>query len=71
MSKIKSKVFPETEKYNDLQWDNEGLWSITHPEDADFISEMIKLNEFVGLIVIIFGLIILDGRIFYKIKKYV
>jgi 16S rRNA G966 N2-methylase RsmD len=42
MSKIKSKVFPETEKYNDLQWDNEGLWSITHPEDADFISEMIK-----------------------------
>ena len=42
MSKVKSKVFPETEKYNDLKYDNEGLWSITHPEDADFISEMIQ-----------------------------
>lgn len=42
MSKIKSKIFPETEKFNDLKYDNEGLWSITHPDDADMISEMIK-----------------------------
>ena len=39
--------------------------------NAIFISEMIKLNEFIGLIVIIFGLMVLDGRFFKKIKKYV
>ena len=39
--------------------------------NAVFISEMIKLNEFIGLIVIIFGLMVLDGRVFKKIKKYV
>ena len=39
--------------------------------NAIFISEMIKFNEFMGLIVIIFGLMVIDGRIFNKIKKYV
>ena len=39
--------------------------------NAIFISEMIKFNEFMGLIVIIFGLMVLDGRVFNKIKKYV
>ena len=34
--------------------------------NAIFISEMIKLNEFMGLIVIIFGLMVLDGRVFKK-----
>ena len=39
--------------------------------NAIFVSEMIKFNEFMGLIVIIFGLMVLDGRVFNKIKKYV
>ena len=37
--------------------------------NAIVISGMIKINEFMGLIVIIFGLIVLDGRIFNKIKN--
>ncbi len=41
--KIKEKVFPTTDNIKDLKYDNEGLWSISHPEDADIISEMIKL----------------------------
>jgi predicted RNA methylase len=42
MSNVKTKVFPLTNNYNNLQYDSEGLWSITHPGDADIISLMIK-----------------------------
>jgi 16S rRNA G966 N2-methylase RsmD len=75
MSKIKSKVFPETEKYNDLKYDNEGLWSITHPEDADLISEIIKKfvkeheNQNVSDLVIFEGTAGLGGNIF-SFSKY-
>ena len=37
--------------------------------NAIFISELIKLYEFIGLIVIIFGLMVLDGRFFSYIKN--
>ena len=32
--------------------------------NAIFINEMIKIHEFIGMLIIIFGLLILDGRIF-------
>ena len=34
--------------------------------NAIFINEMIKIHEFIGMLIIIFGLLILDGRIFKK-----
>ena len=37
--------------------------------NAIFINEMIKIHEFIGMLIIIFGLIILDGRIFKKVKE--
>ena len=37
--------------------------------NAIFINEMIKIHEFIGMLIIIFGLLILDGRIFKKIKE--
>ena len=37
--------------------------------NAIFINEMIKIHEFVGMLIIIFGLLILDGRIFKKVNK--
>ena len=40
--KIKEKVFPKTNKIDDLQYDTEGLYSISHPIDADYISKIIK-----------------------------
>jgi 16S rRNA G966 N2-methylase RsmD len=37
------KIFPEPpdNNYNGLSYDEEGLWSITHPKEADLISEKI------------------------------
>mgnify|MGYP005662823759 FL=1 len=76
MSKVKSKVFPETEKYNDLKYDNEGLWSITHPEDADFISEMIQKfvkehkSQNLSELVIFEGTAGLGGNIFSFCKYF-
>ena len=37
--------------------------------NAIFINEMIKIHEFIGMLIIIFGLLILDGRIFKKVKE--
>jgi drug/metabolite transporter (DMT)-like permease len=37
--------------------------------NAIFINEMIKIHEFIGMLIIIFGLLILDGRIFKKVNK--
>jgi hypothetical protein len=37
------KLFPET-NYNNLQYDNEGLYSITNYKEADIISSIIKNN---------------------------
>jgi drug/metabolite transporter (DMT)-like permease len=34
--------------------------------NAIFINEMIKIHEFIGMLIIIFGLLILDGRILKK-----
>ena len=42
---LKKKIFPLTENYNNLRYDQEGLWSITHPNQADEISELI-LNHY-------------------------
>jgi 16S rRNA G966 N2-methylase RsmD len=41
--KTSKKIFPPplNEDYSKLKYDNEGLWSLTHPEDADLISENI------------------------------
>ena len=37
--------------------------------NAIFINEMIKIHEFIGMLIIIFGLLILDGRIYKKVKQ--
>lgn len=42
---LKKKIFPLTENIDNLKYDQEGLWSITHPEQADKISNLIK-NHF-------------------------
>lgn len=39
---ITQKIFPTTENQNLLKYDAEGLWSITLPTDAEYISEHIK-----------------------------
>ncbi len=40
---ILKKIFPEPQEnnYNELNYDEEGLYSITHPKDADLISTTI------------------------------
>ena len=42
--KVKEKIFPNFNNINmeKLKYDSEGLYSISHPEDAEFISEEIK-----------------------------
>jgi len=45
--KVLKKIYPNPrdDDYDLLNYDNEGLWSITHPEDANIISETIlKFN---------------------------
>jgi 16S rRNA G966 N2-methylase RsmD len=44
---ILMKIFPQNNMLEMLKYDNEGLWSITLPEDADIISQMIlsELNS--------------------------
>jgi 16S rRNA G966 N2-methylase RsmD len=39
--KTKEKIFPKNNNVEKLQYDNEGLYSISHPEDANLISEFI------------------------------
>lgn len=41
--KIKEKIFPLIKNFdmNKLQYDDEGLYSISHPDDADYISYLI------------------------------
>lgn len=39
-----NKIFPIIPNYNELKYDIEGLWSITLPEDANIISNII-LND--------------------------
>jgi 16S rRNA G966 N2-methylase RsmD len=41
---ILNKIFPPSENIKNLGYDGEGLWSITLPQDADTISQII-LNE--------------------------
>ena len=43
MLKVKKKIYPcpKDNNYEYLNYDNEGLWSITHPLEADSISEII------------------------------
>lgn len=41
-NKLKSKIFPYTKNISKLKYDDEGLWSITHPDDAKYISILIK-----------------------------
>ncbi len=45
------KVFPglNCKDMNKLKYDNEGLWSITHPESADVLSNKIKVFEKTGI----------------------
>ena len=40
-NKIIKKIFPDTSNKNDLKYDNIGLYSITLPEEADKISQII------------------------------
>ena len=44
--KTKEKIFPKLNNYDNLQYDNEGLYSISHPDDANIISEFIE--KYVG-----------------------
>lgn len=43
MLKVLKKIYPppKNNNYNLLNYDEEGLWSITHPKDADIISKTI------------------------------
>jgi predicted RNA methylase len=43
MLKVLKKIYPEPKNkdYSKLNYDEEGLWSITHPNDADNISKQI------------------------------
>ena len=43
MLKVLKKIYPKPKNnnYNKLNYDNEGLWSITHPNEADIISKTI------------------------------
>ena len=45
------RIFPfeNCNNLNNLKFDSEGLWSITHPQDADNISNDIKLFEKIGI----------------------
>ena len=48
MLKVKKKIYPcpKDNNYKFLNYDDEGLWSITHPIEADNISEIIvKFNS--------------------------
>jgi 16S rRNA G966 N2-methylase RsmD len=47
-NKTLKKIFPEPpdNNYNGLECDIEGLWSITHPKEAEYISK--KIIEIVG-----------------------
>jgi hypothetical protein len=40
-NKIISKIFPFSQNSKMLKYDDEGLWSITLPNDADTISNII------------------------------
>ena len=39
--KVKEKIFPKVNNMDKLQYDEEGLYSISRPEDANEISEII------------------------------
>lgn len=39
--KTKEKIFPKIDDMNNLEYDIEGLYSISHPNDADIISNII------------------------------
>ena len=41
MLKVLKKIYPKPRdnNYELLNYDTEGLWSITHPQDADIMSE--------------------------------
>ena len=41
---IKS-LFPNTNEYDKIQYDEEGLYSITHPNDALIITDIILLHS--------------------------
>ena len=42
--KLKEKIFPKTDNISKLQYDTEGLYSISHPDVADSISHFMKIN---------------------------
>ena len=42
--KLREKIFPKTEEINKLLYDTEGLYSISHPDVADKISQFMKDN---------------------------
>lgn len=48
---VLKKIFPyeNCKCFNNLKYDSEGLWSISHPNSADEISKKIKLFEKTGL----------------------
>lgn len=39
-----NKIFPDTINKESLKYDNEGLWSISLPDEADLITNIIKMN---------------------------
>jgi 16S rRNA G966 N2-methylase RsmD len=59
---IISKIFPYVDNYNKLKYDEEGLWSITLPKEADIISKIIY-NEIGENIVLFDGTAGLGGNV--------
>jgi 16S rRNA G966 N2-methylase RsmD len=63
------KIFPENEKPELLKYDDEGLWSITYPDDAEQISSIIK-SEIGENITIIDGTCGLGGNLLSFAKNF-
>jgi 16S rRNA G966 N2-methylase RsmD len=74
MLKVLKKIYPEPKDkdYSKLNYDEEGLWSITHPNDADKISKTIlqlsnKFSKIIDLTAGCGGNLISFGKYFENV----
>jgi predicted RNA methylase len=68
--KLREKIFPKTEEINKLLYDTEGLYSISHPDVADKISQFMKDNIKTDNIVIFDGTAGLGGNLLSFAKNF-
>ena len=70
--KVKEKIFPNFNNIDmeKLKYDSEGLYSISHPEDAEFISEEIKKLKGTSELDIFEGTAGLGGNIISFAKNF-